>query len=379
MKNKMFRVLSAAAVSAALLTLTACAKTGSSSSKEVALVFLNGENNPYVTAAGMEDVPELTSALDGGQITLVQADGDPAVENLKFDPVKKGNQQQHNLNRQNLQQALVNAGADDPETDLVQAFQQTARTGIKEIVVAHSGLSTAGAVCFQNLDLENTDEIPALIRELDEHGELAQLQGTQIHWFYAGDVQSPQNKLSAKQRDFVKVFWKAYLEACGASVSFPDDLPEEYETPTDAPAVTVVETGEAYTLPSVTAIDPQAVAFKSDSTELADEAAARAALSALAEQLAGTTDAYYVSGFTADDGSSLQATKEFGLARAKEVKKLLCEADPNLSGRLTAIGLGVEPVSLRSSNENDNRVVYLIKADTDVGKELAAAGIREVG
>ena len=160
MKNKMFRVLSAAAVSAALLTLTACAKTGSSSSKEVALVFLNGENNPYVTAAGMEDVPELTSALDGG-ITLVQADGDPAVENLKFDPVKKGNQQQHNLNRQNLQQALVNAGADDPETDLVQAFQQTARTGIKEIVVAHSGLSTAGAVCFQNLDLENTDEIPA--------------------------------------------------------------------------------------------------------------------------------------------------------------------------------------------------------------------------
>lgn len=59
MKNKMFRVLSAAAVSAALLTLTACAKTGSSSSKEVALVFLNGENNPYVTAAGMEDVPGL--------------------------------------------------------------------------------------------------------------------------------------------------------------------------------------------------------------------------------------------------------------------------------------------------------------------------------
>ena len=32
MKNKMFRVLSAAAVSAALLTLTACAKTGSSNS-----------------------------------------------------------------------------------------------------------------------------------------------------------------------------------------------------------------------------------------------------------------------------------------------------------------------------------------------------------
>lgn len=384
MKNikTVIRVLSVSAFATAVLMLSGC--SSAENQANVAVIALNGKNSAVAAEAALEDA--VAKVAYGGTISLVQGDGDPAVKTYTYDAIKASNKSMFQNNINSIQTHFKELNADDPETDLVLSFQKVGRAlnaagnAKKELVVAHSGLSTTGALPFQNLaDLEDQTQIPAVINALQDAGELADLDDVSVRWFYAGDVTDEQPKLSLNQVEFLKALWEAYINACGGTVVFEDDLPGDYPTPEGAPDVTVVETGTKFTLPQPVALDEaNGVGFKADTTDFIDNEAATKQLTQLAAQLQQNGGNYLLAGSTADDGSALEKTQSFGLQRAQEVKAVLVAANPELECRLKAVGLGTAETSLRSEdNDQANRVVWLVRADSNVGKELAAVAVAE--
>ena len=328
----------------------------------------------------------MAKAAYGGTICLVQADGDPAVKTYTYDAIKASNKSMFQNNINSIQAHFKELNADDPETDLVLSFQKAGRAlnaagnAKKELVVAHSGLSTTGALPFQNFaDLEDQAQIPTVISALQDAGELADLSSVSVRWFYAGDTMGEQPKLSNNQVEFIKALWEAYINACGGTVVFEDDLPGDYPTPEDAPDVTVVETGIKFTLPQPIALDEASgLGFKPDTTDFIDDEVATKQLTQLAVQLQQNGGDYLLAGSTADDGSALEKAQSFGLQRAQKVKAVLVAINPELECRLKAVGLGTAETSLRSAEDDQsNRVVWLVRADSDTGKELTAVAVSE--
>lgn len=384
MKNikTVIRILSVSVFFAAVLMLSSC--SSAENHANVAVIALNGKNSAVAAEATLEDA--VVKVAYGGTINFVQADGSPAVKTYTYDAIKASNKSMFQNNINSIQAHFKELNADDPEVDLVLSFQKVGRAlnaagnAKKELVVAHSGLSTTGALPFQNLaDLEDQTQIPAVINALQDAGELADLDDVSVRWFYAGDVTDEQPKLSLNQVEFLKALWEAYINACGGTVVFEDDLPGDYPTPEGAPDVTVVETGTKFTLPQPVALDEASgVGFKADTTDFIDNEAATKQLTQLAAQLQQNGGNYLLAGSTADDGSALEKTQSFGLQRAQEVKAVLVAANPELECRLKAVGLGTAETSLRSEdNDQANRVVWLVRADSDVGKELAAVAVSE--
>lgn len=384
MKNikTVIRILSVSAFAAAVLMLSAC--SSAENQANVAVIALNGKNSAVAAEAALEDA--VAKIAYGGTISLVQADGDPAVKTYTYDTVKTSNKSMFQNNINSIQAHFKELNADDPEVDLVLSFQKAGRAlnaadnAKKELVVAHSGLSTTGALPFQNLaNLEDQTQIPAVISALQDAGELADLDGVSVRWFYAGDTMGEQPKLSNNQVEFVKALWEEYINACGGTVVFENDLPGDYPTPEGAPDVTVVETGTKFTLPQPVALDEASgLGFKPDTTDFIDDEAATKQLTQLATQLQEDCADYLLAGSTADTGCSLAEAQSFGLQRAQKVKVVLAAVDPELECRLKAVGLGTAETSLRSEdNDQANRVVWLVRADSDVGKELAAVAVSE--
>lgn len=384
MKNikTVIRVLSVSAFAAAVLMLSGC--SSAENQANVAVIALNGKNSAVAAEAALEDA--VAKVAYGGTISLVQADVDPAVKTYTYDAIKASNKSMFQNNINSIQAHFKELNADDPETDLVLSFQKAGRAlnaagnAKKELVVAHSGLSTTGALPFQNLaDLEDQAQIPTVISALQNAGELADLSSVSVRWFYAGDTMGEQPKLSNNQVEFIKALWEAYINACGGTVVFEDDLPGDYPTPEDAPDVTVVETGIKFTLPQPVALDEASgLGFKPDTTDFIDDEVATKQLTQLAAQLQEDCAEYLLAGSTADTDCSLAESQSFGLQRAQKVKAVLLAEAPELEGRLKAVGLGTAETSLRSAEDDQsNRVVWLVRADSDIGKELTAVAVSE--
>lgn len=345
---------------------------------DTALILTQGDGMPALTNA--EDFLARVNVTHNGSAGLVIADGAPfAVGPQRFDQVMNNDIQQARADktaRWQLMEAVQGAAAISPETDLISAISLASRmvsagtADTKVMVIRHSGINTAASLPMQDLDLLNSD--PAkLLDQLDAAAMLPQLNGVAVEFYGLGDTAGSQGTLSAQQVQWLKNFWQAFFDRTGANVTFHTDIVSG-DALNNGHTVTPLAAAGAPTFVKVSA---EQVAFQPDSTAFLDEAAARAALNGLAEQLKGTSAAHYiVAGSTAQvDNASREGAQALSLARAQAVRDVLVEAGVP-ADRFTCLGLGNEPTSVRSANEPENRCTYVVADTTAQAAEFLAVG-----
>ena len=383
--SRMAAVLAAGTLVVGLLAgcSTISSKDGAADSAvatDTALIITLGDGMPALT--NVEDFLNNVIVTPGGSAGLVVADGSPFVVGpQRFDQVKNNDIQQARADkaaRLELVEAVQGAAAKTPETDLVTAVSLASRmlsagtADNKVLIIRHSGVNTAVAsLPMQDLDLLNSD--PAkLLDQLDAAAMLPQLNGVAVEFYGLGDVAGSQGTLSAQQVQWLKSFWQAFFDRTGAAVTFHADIGDALN---NGHTVTPLAAAGAPTFVKVSA---EQVAFQPDSTAFLDEAAARAALNGLAEQLKGTSAAHYiVAGSTAQvDNASREGAQALSLARAQAVRDVLVEAGVP-ADRFTCLGLGNEPTSVRSANEPENRCTYIVADTTAQAAEFLAVGQAE--
>lgn len=347
---------------------------------DTALILTQGDGMPALTNA--EDFLSV-NVTPGGSAGLVVADGSPFVVGpQRFDQVKNNDIQQARADktaRWQLMEAVQGAAAQTPETDLISAISLASRmlsagtADSKVMVIRHSGVNTAASLPMQDLDLLNSD--PAkLLDQLDAAAMLPQLNGVAVEFYGLGDVAGSQGTLSAQQVQWLKSFWQGFFDRTGANVTFHTDIVSG-DALNNGHTVTPLAAAGAPTFVKVSA---EQVAFQPDSTTFLDEAAARAALNGLAEQLKEAASGHYiVAGSTAQvDNASREGAQALSLARARAVRDVLVEAGVP-ADQLTCLGLGNEPTSVRNANEPDNRCVYVVSSDSVQATEFLAVGQAE--
>ena len=382
MKNRTMKTLAAAASLSMITLLTGCNKA-QAQPRNVAVLALNGSNNPVLSMATVQDELE-TVVCNGGTINFVQADSNPARYRVELSATKKSDIVNYTSALETLQSSFQALNADENETDVVSGLRTAARSLHAEgssgtLIVAHSGLSTSGVLRFQNLEMTDDSVIPELIEMLRQENQLVDLTSLNIEWHYLADTMPPQSALTETEKSFLRSFWAQYLDACGAaSVNFCEDLPDS-RTMEGAPSVTVVPTGELKAIGQPVRLDSAAgIAFVADSaTEVVEEERFSEAVKQLASQIRSSGCRRYVlGGSTADDGSAPEKQQQFGLARAKFVKEAVAQVDPEAAEQLVPVGLGCANTSVRADDEEANRVVWFVEATSDLGQELLAVGIQ---
>lgn len=384
--SRMAAVLAACAVLAGLLAgcSTISSKDGAADeavATDTALILTQGDGMPSLTNA--EDFLDCVNVTHGGSAGLVIADGSPfAVGPQRFDQVKKNDIQQARADkaaRLELVEAVQSAAAKTHETDLVSSISLAARmlsagtADNKVMIIRHSGVNTAASLPMQDLDLLNTD-ITQLLDQLGTAAMIPQLGGVTVEFYGLSDTAGSQPPLSAQQVQWLQSFWQAFFDRTGANVTFHTDIVSG-DALNNGHTVTPLAAAGAPTFVKVSA---EQVAFQPDSTAFLDEAAAHAALNALAEQLKGTSAAHYiVAGSTAQvDNASREGAQALSLARAQAVRDVLVEAGVP-ADRFTCLGLGNEPTSVRSANEPENRCTYVVADTTAQAAEFLAVGQAE--
>ena len=350
---------------------------------DTALILTQGDGMPALTNA--EEFLNSVIVTPGGSAGLVVADGKPfALGPQRFDQVKSNDIQQARADktaRYQLVEAVQGAAATTPETDLISAISLASRmlsagtADNKVLIIRHSGVNTAVAsLPMQDLDLLNSD--PAkLLDQLDAAAMLPQLNGVAVEFYGLGDVAGSQGTLSAQQVQWLKSFWQAFFDRTGAAnVTLHSDIVSGDALTVNGHTVTPLAVAGA---PTFIKVSTEQVAFQPDSTTFLDEAAARAALNGLAEQLKGTSAHYIVAGSTAQvDNASREGAQALSLARAQAVRDVLVEAGVP-ADRFTCLGLGNEPTSVRSANEPENRCTYVVADTTAQAAEFLAVGQAE--
>ena len=370
---------------AAFLCLVLSGCTGRVASTDLAIVTLNGQNMPALQ--GDEDAVrsyiEAACAADtGSTVSVIIADGTPYQAGfLSFNEKESKNGHfwaQEQAQRVESAVQLLTSTAATPETNPLDAIRLAARSlqsGTAEqkvLVVAHSGISTTGALSMQNLDLAALDQ---LLGQLSEQGYMADLQGVDVHWLYLGDTDGAQADLSPAQVQQLRDFWQSYLEQCGAqSVTFHEDLPA-HTANSAAPAVSVLAP-QATVLTTPVALDSDQLGFAPDQWTLSDPDQAAAQLAPLAQALCASPETRCVlAGSTADtDGSTIESSQAFSLQRAQQVKQVLCDLGVQ-PDQLTALGLGNLSTSVRSTDPAANRVVWIVPVDDPLAQEFLSVGL----
>lgn len=370
---------------AAFLCLVLSGCTGRVASTDLAIVTLNGQNMPALQ--GDEDAVrsyiEAACAADtGSTVSVIIADGTPYQAGfLSFNEKESKNGHfwaQEQAQRVESAVQLLTSTAATPETNPLDAIRLAARSlqsGTAEqkvLVVAHSGISTTGALSMQNLDLAALDQ---LLGQLSEQGYMADLQGVDVHWLYLGDTDGAQADLSPAQVQQLRDFWQSYLEQCGAqSVTFHKDLPA-HTANSAAPAVSVLAP-QATVLTTPVALDSDQLGFAPDQWTLSNPDQAAAQLAPLAQALCASPETRCVlAGSTADtDGSTIESSQAFSLQRAQQVKQVLCDLGVQ-PDQLTALGLGNLSTSVRSTDPAANRVVWIVPVDDPLAQEFLSVGL----
>ena len=383
--KKMFRltaVLAAAALAAGLMvgcsTVPSSGDSTTAAPTDTVLLLEQGDGMPALT--NPEDFTEKINTVFGSSAALIITDGQPQVYGpVKFN-VKKNNDIQQKKANNKLKASFVEivkeARAQVPETDVLTSVNLAARVlnagtaENKQLIIVHSGITTAASFPMPDSAIVSEDPV-ALVDRLEKAAMIPDLEGVAVEWFGAGDTAGSQPTLSAKQTEAIKAFWSEYFNRAKASLTFHSDV-------ISGPAIT--EFGHTVTPMAADGgidflkITNEQIAFRPDSVEFADEAAASTVLNELAEQIRTSSSSYVIAGSVAKvDGSTAESAKRLGLARAKAVRDRLVAASVD-SGRLICYGLGFEATDCRSSVEEENRCVFLVQANTAQAAQFEAVG-----
>ena len=380
-------ILAAAALAAGLMvgcsTVPSSGDSTTAAPTDTVLLLEQGDGVPALT--NPEEFTENINTAFGGSAALVITDGQPQVYGpVKFN-VKKNNEIQQNKANNKLKASFVEivkeARAQVPETDVLTSINLAARVlnagtaENKQLIIVHSGVTTAASFPMPDSDIVSEDPV-ALVDRLEKAAMIPDLEGVAVEWFGAGDTAGSQPTLSAKQTEAIKAFWSEYFNRAKASLTFHSDVISGKAITEFGHTVTPMAADGGIDFLKIT---NEQIAFRPDSVEFADEAAASTVLNELAEQIrtsssSTSSSSYVIAGSVAKvDGSTAESAKRLGLARAKAVRDRLVAAGVD-SGRLICYGLGFEATDCRSSVEEENRCVFLVQANTAQAAQFEAVG-----
>lgn len=379
MKNKM---ISMALFALSLLSLAGC-QGEESIPVDLAVITLNGRNMPACDPSVLKNVVVETASGVGSTVSLILADGEPALEqSLTFGEWEgKSTYMRDKELEERYQQVsalLAESRAQEEESDLVRGIGLAARAlhsgsgSEKRLVVVHSGINTCSPLAMQDLP-DLTVLGPSTVEELAEADYLADLSGCSVDWYFLGDTAGEQETLSGAQVEALRTFWDTFLTACGGTeITFHSDLPSGNEVE-NAPGVAVVMPASYDIHQDI----PLKVEFKPDSSQFQNEDVARSQLAELADALAVDGGKYLLAGCAADmETVSKEYGQNLGLERAQAVRQLMLELGAS-EDQLTCLGVGKAVTSVQDTDQAQNRAVWLTPADSALAEEFRAVGIQE--
>ena len=335
----MKKILAALVVALAVATaLSGCGATSQQQRQNAVLVLANAMNNPAPAADQLLPLIEEV-AESQGELAVIVADGQPfaALPSTAIgsdDPSATSRNLQNESTCASLASQVASIAAKTPEVDILAALDMAQREaatmgeGSTKVIVYASGLSTTGLLNFQDgLISANPDELAKRLG-----GELPDLAGAAIEWFFCGDTKAPQKSPSSSQRRAIQTLWQAVIEACGGEISFADELPAEgSDKAAELPQVTCVDLPDPIGFSgSIELPDDATFGFVPDTAELLDEQAARAEIERLVqENPQAKACAVGVTGRTATLSSApedIECCDQLGLQRAQAIADLLIDA-----------------------------------------------------
>lgn len=342
------RCATAVACAAVVAGLAGCGAASTGESRGALAIVVGARNNtPPPELDGLAAQARDTAVTDRSFLSIVVADGRPFEAGHGVLQVNAANsiaaQEQQDANRRKVDQALDAAAAKTPEADLLAALDLAARAihsrpGPHTIVVVDSGLSTTGALDFTQPGLLDADP-KELAQSLADARELPDLHGDDVVFQGLGDVADPQQPLGRPVRMQLIAIWQAVAEASGAGHVAVEESPLEGRPDADLPSVTPVVPPSGVTCGAGAVVLTGAdVAFRPDSSEFLDPAAAKAKVAPIAAQLVAGSFGATLVGTTArvgDDAGQVRLSQLRAQAVADLLTSLGVPAD-----RLTVVGKG---------------------------------------
>lgn len=357
-----------------------------------AVIMLNGYNMPVVPdPEDFVDAPQ-----DGDATFIVVPDSTPSVTTFTWDSTANNATYAASEGRQwktELSDELSAVRPDSEGCDLLSAIHlagnqlQSSNTQAHKLVILCSGVNTS------TLDFANpafwTADIDQMISQLQELDYIQPdlLQNVEVTWVYMTSSDGVhQASFTPAMQTRLYAFWDAYMQASGANTvnfrkdaltgSAPDNVPPIEAVAVDAITVNLpdVPASPAEEGPALT-LDTSTLAFVPDSDAFLDEQQASQTLDNAASQLLSNGGAYIIAGSVAatENGSS-ESSMRLSVARAQTVREELISRGVPEDSITAVIGLSTCTTPLRSTNEADNRAVYIVDASTDLAKTLLTIG-----
>lgn len=335
MRQYIITVLSIVVCSVVGLTLSACDDSASSgtNSGAIAIIASNRSNQQRFNLLSSEHI---ISAIDdhmGGTFYVISADGVPRLV-VSIDSTST---RQDDTDKEDYEVSVLEAmltPAEKPESDMLSALSLAASSlahasGDCTILVVDSGVSTAGAMAFQNTGLlEPHADVDAMIERMRSAGTLPDLTGVTVRWFGLGSVEEPQPLLDTAAKNRLKNLWTKLITAANGEVVF-DDAPMMKVTGEDLPAVpevTPVPVGafELGAAPSLEMSLPDTeVGFEADVDVLRNEEVAKSRIQEAAAQIRSSgVSEVRVTGCTSSWGTA-EHRQDLSERRAEVVAGLL--------------------------------------------------------
>lgn len=344
------RLAAACAVAAVGAGVAGCSSAAAASDPRGAVSFVIGarSNMPAPRLDGEALKPLENAVEDQSYVSMVVADGKPSVIGEKDLLIEGANdvarEESKRKNRQEVEQGILSAKADDDEVNLLTALDLAARTIHSKrtkpstIVVVDSGLSTLPPLDFTREGMLGADP-QDVVESLEKQDALPDLAGIDVVWQGMGDTAAPQKPLSNGQRKNLQAIWDAVLAAAGGTVTV-EEHPLTEPGAEGLPPVTPVPLPEGPTCAAggvtLTGAD---IAFRPNSDVFLDEAAAREVLKPIAEQLKAADGVTVTLTGTTADVEDMPGQVKLSNERAAAVKGLLAELGVP-TGSMTAKGVG---------------------------------------
>lgn len=335
MRQYIITVLSIVVCSVVGLTLSACDDSASSgtNSGAIAIIASNRSNQQRFNLLSSEHI---ISAIDdhmGGTFYVISADGVPRlVASIDSTSTRQDDTEKEDYEVSVLAAMLI--PAETPESDMLSALSLAANSlahasGDRTILVVDSGMSTAGAMAFQNTGLlEPHADVDAMVERMRSAGALPDLTGVTVRWFGLGSVEEPQPLLDTAAKSRLKNLWTKLITAANGEVVF-DDAPMMKVIGDDLPAVpevTPVPVGafELGAAPSLEMSLPDTeVGFEADVDVLRNEEVAKSRIQEAAAQIRSSgVSEVRVTGCTSSWGTA-EHRQDLSERRAEVVAGLL--------------------------------------------------------
>lgn len=335
MRQYIITVLSIVVCSVVGLTLSACDDSASSgaNSGAIAIIASNRSNQQRFNLLSSEHI---ISAIDdhmGGTFYVISADGVPRL----VVSIDSSSTRQDDTDKEDYEVSVLEAmltPAEKPESDMLSALSLAASSlahasGDRTILVVDSGMSTAGAMAFQNTGLlEPHADVDAMVERMRSAGALPDLTGVTVRWFGLGSVEEPQPLLDTAAKSRLKNLWTKLITAANGEVVF-DDAPMMKDIGDDLPAVpevTPVPVGafELGAAPSLEMSLPDTeVGFEADVDVLRNEEVAKSRIQEAAAQIRSSgVSEVRVTGCTSSWGTA-EHRQDLSERRAEVVAGLL--------------------------------------------------------